>query len=625
MADRSNRDFAENAQFSFDFDDRARVSDPCSDRAPDAEPMPSSSEHDASIAPHEEAAPARPALDNGATMADLLPLVAADPELSASKKANLSSSIRVFVRTLGLDLQMPASFHHYREHLKRFSLANARFSERRWANIRSDVAFALDRYGARRDSGRPSDLSPAWQALRDGIEKKTLKLGLSRLMHWASRQEIEPAEVDDKTMTAFHRHLIEETFEQKPDKNYRRTCRLWNDAAASVPDWPQKEVSVPSFRKLVSMPRQAFPASLWNDFERYRSIRLGHDLSSEHGYETRADESTLEGQAYKLVKFATAMVRAGRSADEITELKSLFDVPWFERAMQAEFERMGGPRPGLQELAATLLAIGRHYVVLPEERIEALRRIKQRIKCRPRGFTPGNREKLRQFADERNRYAFLHFAQTMLKDADKAPSEKKRALRIQTALLHAILLAAPIRLQNLTSLHVRRHFRFSRPGRKGHAFLVIPGDEVKNEQELEFALPLPVTQLLCRYLNEARPVLLSGEDAGWLFPGAAPGNHKNHTTLAGQLCRAVKKHIGLTINPHLYRHIAALLYLQRYPGDLETVRRLLGHTSQETTTMFYADIDKLMASRLYNEAILEECLAPNPSASKTRGRHRKNV
>ena len=59
------------------------------------------------------------------------------------------------------------------------------------------------------------------------------------------------------------------------------------------------------------------------------------------------------------------------------------------------------------------------------------------------------------------------------------------------------------------------------------------------------------------------------------------------------------------MNPHLYRHIAAYFYLEAHPYDYETVRRLLGHRSIETTMMFYADLDRVMASRRYAEHILE--------------------
>ena len=88
-----------------------------------------------------------------------------------------------------------------------------------------------------------------------------------------------------------------------------------------------------------------------------------------------------------------------------------------------------------------------------------------------------------------------------------------------------------------------------------------------------------------------------------LFPGQGRG-HKHEVTIRQQLCGAVFRHTGLTVNPHLYRHIAAFFYLQANPGDYETVRRLLGHKSVETTIMFYAEFERYPALRQYNDCIL---------------------
>ncbi len=221
-------------------------------------------------------------------MQDLLDLVAKDPDLTESKQKNLACSNRKFVAYLGLDLHMPANFPVYREHLKRFHLGNARISNRRWANIKSDVAFALRRYGARKTWDGPHDLLPAWQARRETLRSDRFRRGLSRLMHWCSRNGIDPEQVDDAVLTDYHRHLIEETFGQKPNHIYRETCKLWNDAVEQILGWPQRKVTLPCYRKFVSLPRADLPEDFWKDFERYRRCRLGQDLASDQRYDTTA-------------------------------------------------------------------------------------------------------------------------------------------------------------------------------------------------------------------------------------------------------------------------------------------------------------------------------------------------
>ena len=78
--------------------------------------------------------------------------------------------------------------------------------------------------------------------------------------------------------------------------------------------------------------------------------------------------------------------------------------------------------------------------------------------------------------------------------------------------------------------------------------------------------------------------------------------------ISEQLCGAVRKHTGIVVNPHIYRHIAAFFYLEAHPEDYETVRRLLGHKSINTTITFYAGFERHSAVRRYNEHLLDRRL-----------------
>jgi hypothetical protein len=67
--------------------------------------------------------------------------------------------------------------------------------------------------------------------------------------------------------------------------------------------------------------------------------------------------------------------------------------------------------------------------------------------------------------------------------------------------------------------------------------------------------------------------------------------------------RGIRKHTGLKMHTHLFRHLAGLLYLTRYPGDYETVRQLLGHRSIETTIRFYCGIEQVTAFLRFDKII----------------------
>jgi integrase len=68
--------------------------------------------------------------------------------------------------------------------------------------------------------------------------------------------------------------------------------------------------------------------------------------------------------------------------------------------------------------------------------------------------------------------------------------------------------------------------------------------------------------------------------------------------------KAICKHTGLEMNPRLFRRFAAKLFLDRNPGDYETVRRLLGHKTIETTIRFYAGFETKAATKHYQGVVM---------------------
>ena len=93
----------------------------------------------------------------------------------------------------------------------------------------------------------------------------------------------------------------------------------------------------------------------------------------------------------------------------------------------------------------------------------------------------------------------------------------------------------------------------------------------------------------------------------WSDVPGTTGGPKHHATLAGQITSAIRRQIGLVVNPHLFRHLAAKLYLDAHPGEYALVARLLGHKSVQTTMDFYAAFDNAAAARHYHNEILQPC------------------
>jgi integrase len=134
--------------------------------------------------------------------------------------------------------------------------------------------------------------------------------------------------------------------------------------------------------------------------------------------------------------------------------------------------------------------------------------------------------------------------------------------------------------------------------------LVIPPEDVKNDQPLEYPLPKVVSEMLGLYLAVFRPRLCRC-DSPWLFPGEFDG-HKTKGTLSGQIIETITKELGIRVSPHQFRHLAAAFILEKDPANYEFVRRVLGHKNLQTTIKFYIGLETLEAVRKFSAMALED-------------------
>jgi integrase len=217
-------------------------------------------------------------------------------------------------------------------------------------------------------------------------------------------------------------------------------------------------------------------------------------------------------------------------------------------------------------------------------------------------MTERNRMRLRVFDDQVNVRRLVNLPDSIMRSVARLPKPGYNdAIRAQTAIAIAIQLVAPLRAKNLSGLRLDRHLIHSRPGRGAIIHLVIPAGEVKNKNPLEFELPPDVVRLLELYLQKFRPLLVI-DGSSYLFP-ARQGGAKTPAQLAEQIKRATKIGTGLTVNVHLFRHVCAYLFLKGHPGEYETVRLLLGHSSLAVTVRAYCGLERADAVRGYDSLI----------------------
>ena len=541
-----------------------------------------------------------------ATFNDLINIIHNDEELTTTRCRDVTSAIRRFIGLLEIDLTSAAGVRAYRDRIDAFQPERQGLKARRWSTIRSDVGFALDRYGiVERHRPLPDELSPAWRALREAASAMDVRLfrSLSTFVYFCNRTGIAPQHVTDTAVASFLESRADSLRKAKRNRTHRLLCTYWNRAVAIVPSWPTACLDVPSFRNTYSLPITAFPQSFQDEFAYWKDVQAGKFPLAPKAPREPKSPATIRTRSEQVRRFASALVHSGLLPEHITSFAVLVEPKNFYSGLEYLLGRVQNRRtPTTEETALGMCYIAEHWVKLGEDDLTKLKELCDRVRCRQRGLTDKNLERLRQFNDPLNVLKIVSLPDTLEAAARKIANPKRRAQLMQTAVAIAILLVAPMRLRNLLGLDLDRHFQRSRRGRGAVVTLAIEPEEVKTGVPLEFEVPTEVVDLLDRYTDVHLPFLAQGKTKV-LFPGKKAGP-KHAVSLSDQIVKAIRRFTGLQMNVHLFRHLAAKLYLDRHPGDYATVSRLLGHKSIQTTMDFYVAFETAAAARHFDQTVL---------------------
>lgn len=547
------------------------------------------------------------------TLQDLLNRITADNELTQRRRQDVRSSIKKFAKLLGLSLAtLPADPHAYRRRLETFLPKANRIGPKRWQNVRSDVQFALNRYRpkspVRGDIPMPLDAlwTPLCNSLNDfyGIRAS----GLSRFMSYCVTHRVAPGDVSTDTFLQFQEWMETTQLAKHPERTMRRSAKLWNQAAAKVPDWPRTYIELSPAIDLYGCRWEELTTDLRVDTEAWLKRLGGNDLLDENGPSKPASETTLKSYKYTVCQIAGALRRKGLDISDLRSLADLFQPENVAAAVEFLRERTGQDQSSmLHHIATQAIAIARHHAGFSEREIGRLKNLQRKVLLKKDGLTSKNKERLAQFQSEANQHRLLCLPiKTFHRLGRHEEVQQRDALDAQCALAIEILLFAPIRRRNLVALNLERHIHIQKDRSQTRVFISIPAQEVKNAVDLDFELPPESGEILKTYINRFRPRLLNGTDAGWLFPGGQEGAHKAPEQFARNVTAFVRRETGLEINLHLFRHITAMLYLNAHPGSYEVVRRTHGHKKIETTTSHYTGLETAAATRQFDGAILQQ-------------------
>lgn len=206
--------------------------------------------------------------------------------------------------------------------------------------------------------------------------------------------------------------------------------------------------------------------------------------------------------------------------------------------------------------------------------------------------------------------------QALLQKASQA--SRVRLVDAQVAIAIDILLALPLRPQNLSSLSWQHNFSEPNGPREQLLLHIAASDTKTKRQDIVSEVPNEIAHRLRWYRRHVLPRFGAGVN-GYLFVTES-GSRKRQGTLTRQITDTIMRHLGIHMTPHQFRHFGATSYLEQHPEDFETARAILGHSSSKTTRI-YAGASSRRASRAYNQYLLEqrEALKLLRSPRKRRG------
>jgi integrase len=480
---------------------------------------------------------------------------------------------------------------------------------KRFANIRSDFVAAVRASGVMPVMGKAKNaLSAAWAELFKRLSGRRRDLGLSRLGHFASAQEIEPGEVDDEVIDNFIAAVRARSLHQQPNALHRQVTLIWNEAARD-PALGLRPVAVASFR---GPPKRIdwalLPDSFRQDVDDYLSWCGGSDPFAADARSRALALRTLRLRRDMIHAAATALVESGTKPATIRSFAELVMPDNVKKILRRRLEIAGGEDTLFNhDLGRLLLQITGEWVKADPSLFAELKRLAGKLPGRSMGLTDKNKKFLRQFDDPKALRRLVQLPEKLWAEVKRDGRPNFRTLaKAQTALAIGILTYMPLRLQNLSDLAFDRHL-FIRTGAGAISTLELSKGEVKNKTELAFDIPLRVAKMLAEYRDRIAPKII-GHRPVRLFVNV-DGTPKSEKTVAWLIASYAKRRAGVLLSSHKFRHLAARVLLDAQPGAFALVREILGHKRDSSTVTLYSGVDSRRAAR-HHQNLIDKAIGP---------------
>ena len=556
------------------------------------------------------------------SLATLKERVEEDRSVELHRRREICSAITTVAKWLNMPPEViPAAMSYLRPRLSRLHPIQLGVSERRIQNVRSLLLSAFRIAGiSTKLAPYMAKMSSDWQQLWDLMEgDRYARTELSRLFRYCSANGIVPSEMSDAISSDFLSALEAESLIKKPKVRHQSVCRVWNrlagDHAAS--GWPQIELNIPKYDdRLYGVDGSLVSDAIKDDLADYLSHLAGTDLFGSMSKPFRP--KSVEIFRGHFWRYLSALHHSGVGIADVNALDELVVPAMFERALRWLYERNGKKTSKhIGEIAWAVRCYAVKYRTCDDETLAFYKRAIERLRVNTPGLSDKNRTAMAQFNDPKAVTRYVALPSTLWSKAvaigmtvEGRNKRKEAQLMVQAAVAIEIAMFAPIRIQNLSTIRLDQHISWN----ANRLRLSFPAHEVKNDQALDFLLPVEASERIKRYINEWRSLFMPATNPH-LFPGRN-GKPKDQSALRNQMKKAIFDHTGLQMTPHQFRHAAAKLLLDAKPGHYEVVRKLLGHKTLTTTYAHYAGAETDAAIELYDDIILQ-LRRPAPVRSAT--------
>ena len=478
-------------------------------------------------------------------------------------------------------------------------------------------------------------LSDAWKALHDSIppagptsKSNYRQIALITFMGFCSTSGVEPADVDEGTLSAFEAYLRTDTICADVPERVRKAASNWHWARQHIEGWPTTELRRQGMRRQYTFPLEQYPASFQAD-----AVLFLERLAGDDEFEL-FDDDVISGQIPSRARSPLKPATIARHQDQIRraaavlilekvvdfkDLQTLRDLvhPLDRVKTIRKFlrDRLGKGRNGLvTQTLETLIMIRQLHCRQPDQGPD--RELEGDIKkmrgwaavARPpsgEGMSEKNQIRLKALTQPRPRAMLQHLPEELLLRARRESLTPIAAARLAAyAIALEILLVFPMRRGNLAGLRLDKHLQWLNGRRQPVSHIFLSQAETKNGVAMQWPLPVETSQRIELYLKHYRPTL-AGPGNQYLFPGPDLKSRSAHELALG-LSGLIHKELGLEINLHLMRHFAGWVYLNQHPGAYEVVRQILGHKSLRVVIDYYTGLETEAAARHFDATVLKD-------------------